>query len=223
MNNRSEFFAHLHGHQSKTLALFVLGAIRAKSIVIPLVAEELLAECDVKANSIERRLERFLSNERIDTRETWDMILSHIMPYFRQGPMRLVIDVVPYEEHAQVIYIGLLQHSRVLPLTWKVMPGQETWDQGLWDTVLELFGRLSPHIGATDCTVIGDSAFGCFPMVTLCQKYGWHYLFRICLEHTCEHWSRDGRLQPTCPVSDLVKEPGKRFYGHVRQGPRTAN
>ena len=84
--------------------LFVLGAIKAKSIVIPIVAEELLEESDAKANSIERRLERFLSNERIDTVETWNILLSKIMPYFRHGPMRLVIDVVPYEEHAAARY-----------------------------------------------------------------------------------------------------------------------
>jgi hypothetical protein len=196
--------------------MFVLGAIKAESIVIQRVAEALLAESEAKAPSIERRLERFLSNERIETEKTWDDLLEQVMPYFRRGPMRLVIDLTPYEEHAQVIYIGLLQHSRVLPLVWKVMPGQESWDQGLWDCVEELFKRLAPHIRETECTIIGDSAFGCYPMVTLCQKYGWHYLFRICAQHTCEHWSKTGRLLPTCPVSDLVNEPGKRFYGHIR-------
>jgi hypothetical protein len=211
-----QFFTQLHGHQSKTLAMFVLGAIKAKSIVIPVVAEELLAESDAKASSIERRLERFLSNDRIDTEKTWDAVLAQIMPYFRQGPMRLVIDLTPYEEHAQVIYIGILQHSRVFPLVWKVMPGQESWDQGLWNCMEELFQRLARRMGETECTIIGDSAFGCFPMVTLCQKYGWHYLFRICAHHTCEHWSAGGRLLPTCPVSDLVNEPGKQFYGHIR-------
>ena len=211
-----QFFTKLHGHQSKVLAMFVLGAIKAESIVIQRVAEALLAESEAKAPSIERRLERFLSNERIDTEKTWDDLLEQVMPYFRQGPIRLVIDLTPYEEHAQVIYIGLLQHSRVLPLVWKVMPGQETWDQGLWDCVEELFNRLAPYIAETDCTIIGDSAFGCFPMVTLCLKYGWHYLFRICAQHTCEHWSPGGRLLPTCPVSDLVSAPGKRFYGHIR-------
>ncbi len=130
--------------------------------------------------------------------------------------MRLVIDLTPYEEHAQVIYIGLLQHSRVLPLVWKVMPGQTKWDQGLWECIDKLFERLAPHLGETDCTIMGDSAFGCFPMVRLCQKYRWHYLFRICEQHTCEHWSSQGRLLPTCPVSDLVNKPGMRFYGHIR-------
>jgi len=211
-----DFFQGLHGHQSKTLAMFVLGAIKAESIVIPRVAEALLAESDAKAPSIERRLERFLSNERVKTEKTWDDFLRHVLPYFQTEPIRLVIDVTPYKEHAQVIYIGLLQHSRVLPLTWKVMPGQEKWDQGLWECIEELFKRLVPHLGATECTIIGDSAFGCFAMVKLCEKYGWHYLFRICAEHTCERWSAQGRLLPTCPVSDLVKTPGKRFYGPIR-------
>lgn len=40
-----EFFQGLHGHQSKTLAMFVLGAMKAESIVIPRVAEALLARC----------------------------------------------------------------------------------------------------------------------------------------------------------------------------------
>jgi len=210
-----EFFTQLHGHQSKTLALFVLGAIKAKSIVIPLVAEELLAESEAKASSIERRLERFLSNDRVDTEKTWDSLLLQIMPYFRRGPMRLVIDLTSYEEHAQVIYIGLLQHSRVLPLAWKVMPGQEKWDQGLWDCIEELFRRLVPHVGEAECTIIGDSAFGCFPMVHLCQKYGWHYLFRLCGQHTCQPWSDAGQLLPSSQVSELVVKPGKRFYGSV--------
>jgi len=211
-----DFFGKLHGHQSKTLAMFVLGAIKAESIVLARVAEALLAESDAKAPSIERRLERFLSNEKIQPAKTWDDFLSQIMPYFRKAPLRLVIDVTAYEEHAQVIYIGLLQHSRVLPLVWKVMPGQEKWEQGFWECVGELFKRLTPHIGETDCTIIGDSAFGCFPMVSLCRNSRWHYLFRICADHTCEHWSAQGRLLPTCPVADLVSQPGERFYGHIR-------
>lgn len=211
-----EFFTQLHGHQSKTLAMFVLGAIRAKSIVIPLVAEALLAESEAKASSIERRLERFLSNDRIKTEKTWDELLAQVLPFFRQQPMRLVIDLTSYEEHAQVIYVGLLQHSRVLPLVWKVMPGQTKWDQGLWNCIEELFKRLTPHLGEAECTLIGDSAFGCFPMVKLCEKYGWHYLFRICGQHTCEQQSSSGQFCPSRPVSDLVSKPGKRFYGHIR-------
>src|SRR5262249_13190736 len=98
-----DFFTSLHGHQSKTLAWFVLGAIRAQSIVLPHVAEALLAESEAKTSSIERRLERFLSNPRVDVEQTWEELLTRVMPFFRQEAMRIIIDVTSYEEHAQVI------------------------------------------------------------------------------------------------------------------------
>jgi hypothetical protein len=80
-----DFFTSLHGHQSKTLAWFVLGAIRAKSVVLPQIAEALLAESEAKASSIERRLERFLSNPRIDVKEAWEELLTQVMPFFKRG------------------------------------------------------------------------------------------------------------------------------------------
>jgi hypothetical protein len=211
-----DFLISLHGHQSKTLAWFVLGAIRAQSIVIPQVAEALLAESEAKASSIERRLERFLSNPRIDVEQTWEELLTQVMRFFCTEPMRIIIDVTSYEEHAQVIYVGLLAHSRVFPLVWKVMPGQQKWDHGFWECIDELFKRLAPHVGSADCTVIGDSAFGCFPMVELCQKYDWHYLFRIAGQHTCQRRSASGEWGASIAVSHVVQEPGKRFRGTVR-------
>lgn len=211
-----EFFTDLHGHQSKTLAWFVLGALRAQSVVLPQVAEALLAESEAKASSIERRLERFLSNPRIDVEQTWEQLLAQVMPFLCQQPIRLIIDVTPYEEHAQVIYLGLLQHSRVLPLAWKVMPGQQKWEQGFWECITELFERIAPHLGTTACTVIGDSAFGCFAMVQLCQRYHWHYLFRIAGHHTCQRRSARGHFGERIAVAKLVREPGKRFHGSVR-------
>ncbi len=43
-----QLFTNLHGHQKKVLSLFVLGAMRAESIVLSRVAEELLSECEPK-------------------------------------------------------------------------------------------------------------------------------------------------------------------------------
>jgi len=127
------------------LALFVLGAIKAESIVLSRVAEALLAESDAKAPSIERRLERFLSNDRIETEKTWDDLLEKVMPFFRGQPLQLVIDLTPYEEHAQVIYIGLLQHSRVLPLVWKVMEGARK----VGSRIMELHRRTFRAFGSS--------------------------------------------------------------------------
>lgn len=74
-----EFFTMLHGHQKKVLAMFVLGAIKAENIVVQRVAEELLDESDAKVPSIERRLQRFLSNERIEVDKVWDHFLEQVL------------------------------------------------------------------------------------------------------------------------------------------------
>ncbi|MBV8696116.1 MAG: hypothetical protein JO125_10470 [Chloroflexi bacterium] len=66
--------------------MLVMGAIRAESIVLPKVAEALLEESDAKASSLERRLERFLSHERIETAKTWDELLETVMPFFGKLP-----------------------------------------------------------------------------------------------------------------------------------------
>src|SRR5260370_12190088 len=57
---------------------------------------------------------------------------------------------------------------------------------------------------------------GCFPMVQMCQKYDWHYLFRIAGQHTCQRRSSRGQFGESLAVRKLVREPGKRFHGSVR-------
>jgi hypothetical protein len=102
-----QLFTLLHGHQTKVLAMFVLGAIKAESIVVQRVAEELLEESDAKVPSIERRLQRFLSNERIEVEDIWEQFLAQVLPYWQNQPVTLILDITPFEEHAQVVYLVL--------------------------------------------------------------------------------------------------------------------
>jgi len=112
--------------------------------------------------------------------------------------------------------LGMLNHARVFPLVWNVLPGQEKGDHGRWDCIETFCERLVPHIGETACMIIGESAFGCFPMVPHCQKEGWGSLCRLCGHHTCQQDGPDHALVPSCAVATWVSQPGKRLYGAVR-------
>jgi hypothetical protein len=101
-----QLFTLLHGHQKKVLALFVLGAMRAESIVLARVAEELLTETEAKVPSIERRLQRDFRNERVQVEPVWEQFLAQVLPFWRGKEVTLVLDITPFEEHAQVIYGG---------------------------------------------------------------------------------------------------------------------
>jgi hypothetical protein len=138
------------------------------------------------------------------------------LPFTGQSAVWLVVALTGYGKQEQLLSVGQLHQMRVHPLEWKVMPGQARWEHGLWATLTELFERLAPHLGKGDCTVISDRPFGCFPMVALCRKFGWHYLLRVNGQHTCARRSRQGQLSPTGPVSRFLAFPGDRFYGSVR-------
>lgn len=210
-----EFFRRLHGHQSKGLALFVWGAIKAKSIVLAQVAEELLPESEAKVSSIERRLQRFVSNERIQVEQVWQDFLQVSLASWGQRPVILVLDVTPFEEYAQVVYVGLLAQMRVLPVAWKVMPGQQKWEERLWVLVAELFRQIKSVLGETDCTVLADRGLSSVALIELCEAQGWHYTLRIKQEEQCRPWKR-GAWQAWQTVSQFVPQVGQSWYGKVR-------
>lgn len=210
-----QLFTKLHGHQKKVLSMFVLGAMRAESIVLSQVAEELLTESDAKAPSIERRLQRFVSNERLEVEEVWEQFLIQVLPYWRGQTVQVILDITPFEEHAQVVYLGLLQHSRVLPVAWKVMPGQQEWDQGLWEIVAQLCERVAQALGEADCTLIADRGLSCLTLIQLCQAHGWHYLLRIKQEDYCQR-KRYGHFQAWQTGSSFVAHVGQSWFGTVR-------
>lgn len=210
-----QFFTNLHGHQSKTLAFFTWGAIQAKSIVVQQVAEELLAESQAKCESIERRLRRFLANEQVDVEETWGHLLAQVLPYWKGKKVYLVLDITPFDEHVQVVYVGLLQEKRVLPLAWAVMPGQEKWEERLWPIVQKLFDQVSAYLESDDCTVLADRGLGSLALIHLCQQKGWHYLFRMCQDEWVQR--RFHRYyKPWCQFHDLVGNVGQYWSGTLR-------
>jgi hypothetical protein len=112
-----QLFTLLHGHQKKVLALFVLGAIKAESIVVARVAEELLTETEAKVPSIERRLQRFLSNERIEVEPVWEQFLAEVLPTWRGKEVTLILDITPFEEHAKTRVCGAVAASEGLALS----------------------------------------------------------------------------------------------------------
>ena len=132
-----ELLTGIHGHQKKTLALFVLGIVLSGSAVMQRVAETLSERglSEAKMTSIERRLARFIANERIVVPLIWKLFLEQVLTPFRGQQLYFVLDNTPFRDDLTIVYLGLLVHSRVLPVAWAVMPAQTKWDEGQWDIV----------------------------------------------------------------------------------------
>jgi hypothetical protein len=209
-----EIFPHLHGHQQKSLAFAVLGMALTGEGVLQRMAEEisLLDLSEATMPSIERRLQRLMVNERIDPFTCWQAFLAQILPFWQNKEVVLVLDCTPYGDDFTVVYLGLLVHRRVLPLAWKIMPQQTTWEQGQWDLVRELFAQVAPYFPAANCTLLADRGLSCLELLRLCQHVQWHYVLRISQEHLVRRQFKRGYADWQLAGQFLTKE-GLQWYG----------
>lgn len=216
-----ELLTGLHGHQKKTLAFFVLGIVLSGSAVLQRVAEVLQqhAISEAKMSSIERRLARFLANDRIAVACVWKQFLAQVLPYFQGHRLRFVLDATPFQDQMTIVYIGLLVQSRVLPVAWKVMPATSKWEERQWRIVAHMLDLITAFLPQTHCTLLADEGLAGFPLVKLCQDRGWHYLLRIGQAHTCRRWIRGTLEKQWQHFTQFIVKKGYQWYGkaHVWQ------
>lgn len=206
----------IHGHRKKTLALSVLGMVLSQSAVLQRMAESLYLHGirAAKMPSIERRLARFMANEDVQVRTIWQDVLAQLLPFWKGKAVQFVLDCTPIDDRATIVYVGLLVHSRVLPIAWRVMPAQESWDQGQWELVGELLDAVKPYLEPTDCPLIADRGLAGFPLVKLCRDRKWHYLLRVCKEHTCRRWMAGGWKSWT-PLGHIILKEDQHWFGRM--------
>jgi hypothetical protein len=213
-----ELLPAIHGHQTKTLAFFVLGIVVSGCAVMQRVAETLYEQglSEAKMPSIERRLARFLANSRIVVPLIWKLFLAQVLTPFRGEHLYFVLDNTPFRDELTSVYLGLLVHSRVLPVAWAVMPAQTTWEEGQWEIVGRLLDQVSAHLPDTCCTLMADRGLAGRPLVKLCIAHDWHYLLRVRAEHTCRRFFH-GKLERSWKRFDhIVLKRGYRWYGRAR-------
>jgi len=208
----------MHVQQKKTLAFFVLGIVLSGCAVMQRVAETLSERglSEAKMSSIELRLARFIANERIMVPVIWKLFLEQVLTPFRGQKLSFVLDKTPIRSDLTIVYLGLLVHSRVLPVAWAVMPTQTTWEEGQWEIVGRLLDRVCQHLPDTSCTLMADRGLAGMPLVKLCTSHGWHYVLRVCAEQTCRR-SFNGKLEKSWKrFGQIVLKPGYRWYGKAR-------
>ena len=84
---------------AKTLALMVVGIILSGTAVLQRIAEQLHLEgiSAAKMVSIERRLARFVANERVQVSKIWKLFLTQVLAYWKGKPVQLVLDCTPFD------------------------------------------------------------------------------------------------------------------------------
>lgn len=211
-----EVFPHLHHFQQETLAFIVQGIIQSGNAVMQRVAEAAWEYLSSETNMVshERRLHRFVANDRIEVEVCWKEFLEKVLPFWHNKPVTLILDLTPYTKEATIVSVGMVVQSRVLPVAWCVMPPQERWDQGQWESVARLFAQVAASLPSADCTLLADRGLRCLNLIKQCQQVGWHSVLRIKNEEWVQRKFRRG-YRDWEQGQQFVKKDGEHWYGKV--------
>ena len=58
---------------------------------------------EAKMGSHERRMARFVANDRIVVTFVWKQFLAQILPYFRGQLLRFVLDATPFQDEMTIV------------------------------------------------------------------------------------------------------------------------
>jgi hypothetical protein len=162
----------------RVLALLSLGMLWAGTVRVNQVAAAV--PLAVRVPSTERRLRRFLANPAVTVARLWRPLLPWLLRRFAGRALLLVCDPTPYRGDFTVLWVGVVVHRRLLPLTWTMVPQQAPWP----DTLAPLLAALLAPIAAAlppDCqvTLVGDCGLSGPSFLDTARDFGWDVLLRV--------------------------------------------
>jgi Transposase DDE domain len=204
-------FTFLSKPQAYVLAAFSLGIVQAGRCTLARVAERLFWMG--KADTVERRLQRFLGNQKISLQDSCRGLAAWVLSslVFGTGTLVLLVDETALGEHLKVMAVCLAYRGRAIPLAWWCYH-QEQYPMKQIKLIDTLLGWVAPYVPA-DCKVLvqADRGIGTSPGLLRCiEQRGWHFLMRV--QGTVRLRLSDGQI---VTFRSRVERPGQQWSGQV--------
>ena len=185
-----------------TLAMFISSIIGSQKCHLPAIARKV--PTGSKAQSRIRRMQRWLSNDAIDSRVYYLPYGQALLDSFASGPLVLVIDGSEAGRNCVLLSVNVVYKKRALPLCWLVVKGKKGHLSEA--THIELVKKVAPLLPAERCVVfLGDGEFDGIELLATLQKLGWNYVCRTAKNVLLNEAGE--RFQPTA----LLLQPGDRI------------
>lgn len=200
--------------RATNLARVNLGLLWAGTVSLTAIAAAL--PLSAQDASLERRLRRWLANGAVVVRDLWTPVLPGFLAGKAGQEVTLVFDPTPQNGLASLLVLGIVDHKRVLPLAWRVLPQQEPWTASqitlLRAMVMEVVAALP-----ADCavTLLANRGITSPAVIDLCTEVGWPFVLRVSVSaHQANRVQRSGEADRA--LWELVTGPGQRWAGPVR-------
>jgi hypothetical protein len=209
----TQLLPRVHRARLHVLALLTVGMLLAETVVLPRIAATL--PLGVRRTSLEKRFARFLANPAVAAHELWAGLLPALLADRAGTAIELVVDPTPHNGTFTVLVLGLIDHSRVLPVAWAVAPQQTRWNESQLTILTRLCTTVADALPAgCRVTVLADRGITSPAVVALCRRLGWAVVLRLSVRATQTNRVRVGD-GPDQALWDLVTAPGQRFSAPV--------
>lgn len=190
--------------QALMVAAYSLGIVIARQSSASRVAEVLgwLG----KPESVRRRLERLVANERISWPANCQAWSQFVLAHLPDTHPVLVVDETNLGKHLRVMVVGVAYHACCVPLGFWAYGTMPCSQVELITTLLEWIAAVLP--AGCQPLLQADRGIGTSPdLIRAVEKLGWQYLFRVQNETRC--CTRAGHDRP---LQQLVKR-GETWRG----------
>ena len=174
----SSRFVHLSKPQALVLALYSLGLALARRCALAASAEA-LAQWG-KPDTIERRLQRFLSNPRVDWAKSSQALAAWVLELFSGTLVVLLVDETSLQDKLRVMSVCLAYRGRAIPLAWWCYRPHH-WPKRQVALIGELLQRVAEVMPSGKTVLVqADRGIGCSPgLLRRIEALGWWYLVRV--------------------------------------------
>ena len=163
-----------------------------------------------KAQSIERRWQRFVRNRRVKVRSLYIPLVMAAINEWKHQRVYLALDTTMLWNRFCIIHLSVVCGGRAIPFLWKVLAHKSsTVAFGEYKLMLRLAQRLLSNY--PDIMLLADRGFANHQLTKWLKNSNWHY----CLRLPCDVTLHDARRHPIelkylyPPKSEAV------FYHHV--------
>lgn len=202
------FMQHLHQTQAKTLGNLVSATLEVPLISIAAIGRRLSGQTAIAAKHAIKRVDRFLSNDRIEPTEA----MAGLVRWLAQPSRRLIVSLDWVDLRTfPCLMLAAWHKGRAIPLLWQVMRWEDLYksQNDVEYGLLHLLRAYLPE--SVEVIVLADRGMGRAEMARVCQKLRFHYLIRIQPKVHITHARHTGRLE-TYPI-----QPGRSaFFRHAR-------
>lgn len=197
----------LNRWQAKRLVVFAVGIVLAERCRLSKVAEYL--PWLGKADSVERRLQRFIADTQLSIRSVQQDWVRWVLKAYDSQEVVLLVDETKLSDHLSVMLVGLAYQKRCIPLVWRCYTNADYPAGGQVKLIQNLLERIQAVLPSGMRPVVQvDRGIGTSSrLLRIVQGLGWGYLFRV--QGSVRLRTRDGK---SIALGQLVK-PGESWAG----------